>query len=341
MTTALHPDITLAKSRTLKDWCDTHPNRPCGVEELTDWTTVRLDNGVLLVSARITGPDPAVALREFSVRQEERLGHRVDPAVGDQPPSLDFSVPGRTACVWRLGGVWVEVWHPGTPAPAPAPLAQAVAITQEQEQEQAVVGRRVEFAYYWDQDTYLPGVITAITEDPASLRIRLDGTRSALACHPDYEGLRYLDQIAPVPDLPMGRFIPTPADFDGEYAGIPAVQLEEGETVLLTTDNGKARAALAAFAEDMQIDPDYADPEDLVTRTVVFKWQSEDAECPWLMAFADEGDDMAVQIHYLPAWGDAVTAPPAPLPPWEETPAEAAQADRYWFDRDYDTDDEE
>ncbi|WP_331728760.1 hypothetical protein OG693_39305 (plasmid) [Streptomyces sp. NBC_01259] len=120
MTTALHPDITLAKCRTLKDWCDTHPNRPCRVEELTDWTTVRLDNGVLLVSARITGPDPAVALREFGVRQEERLGHRVDPAVGDQPPSLDFSVPGRSACVWRLGGVWVEVWHPDTPVPVPA-----------------------------------------------------------------------------------------------------------------------------------------------------------------------------------------------------------------------------
>ncbi|MFJ1900466.1 hypothetical protein [Streptomyces sp. NPDC088115] len=121
MTTALHPDVGLAKAVTLKDWRDTHPNRPCRVEELTDWETARLDDGSLLVSARIVGPDPATALREFGVRQEERLGHRVDPAVGDQPPSLDFSVPGRSACVWRLDGVWVEVWHPDTPTPVPAP----------------------------------------------------------------------------------------------------------------------------------------------------------------------------------------------------------------------------
>lgn len=26
-----------------------------------------------------------------------------------------------------------------------------------------------------------------------------------------------------------------------------------------------------------------------------------------------------------------MTAPPAPLPPWEETPAEAAAWDRAWF----------
>lgn len=121
MTTALHPDAGTAKDQTLKDWRGTHPNRPCRIEELTDWTTVRLDNGSLLVSARIVGPDPGTALREFGVRQEERLGHRVDPSAGDQPPSLDFSVPGRTACVWRLGGVWVEVWHPDAPAPVPAP----------------------------------------------------------------------------------------------------------------------------------------------------------------------------------------------------------------------------
>ncbi|MFE7237199.1 hypothetical protein [Streptomyces sp. NPDC057580] len=36
---------------------------------------------------------------------------------------------------------------------------------------------------------------------------------------------------------------------------------------------------------------------------------------------------------------NAPTAP-APLPPWEETPAQAARADRAWFDRDHDTDDE-
>ena len=33
-----------------------------------------------------------------------------------------------------------------------------------------------------------------------------------------------------------------------------------------------------------------------------------------------------------------MTAPLAPLPPWEETIAEAARWDRAWFDADYDTD---
>ncbi|MFI6653233.1 hypothetical protein ACIBI8_37290 [Streptomyces sp. NPDC050529] len=121
MTTALHPDAGTAKAVTLKDWRDTHPNRACRLEELTDWKAVRLDDGGVLLSARIAGPDPASALQEFAVRQEERLCHRVDPTAGDQPPSLDVSVPGRTACVWRLGGAWVEVWHPNTPAPVPAP----------------------------------------------------------------------------------------------------------------------------------------------------------------------------------------------------------------------------
>lgn len=36
-----------------------------------------------------------------------------------------------------------------------------------------------------------------------------------------------------------------------------------------------------------------------------------------------------------------MTAPPAPLPLWEETPAEAARADRAWFDHDYDTEEDD
>ncbi|MEU9947047.1 hypothetical protein [Streptomyces sp. NPDC047939] len=130
MTTALHPDAGTAKNQTLKDWRETHPNRPCRLEELTDWKSVRLDDGGLLLSARIVGPDPSTALREFSVRQEERLCHRVDLTAGDQPPSLDVSVPGRTACVWRLGGAWVEVWHPNTPTPVPAPPRATQAVSR-------------------------------------------------------------------------------------------------------------------------------------------------------------------------------------------------------------------
>lgn len=170
--------------------------------------------------------------------------------------------------------------------------------------EKAVVGRRVEFAYYRDQDTYLPGIITAITDDPASLRVRLDGARSNLACRADYDGIRYLDQVVPVPALPMGRFHPTARDFDGAtYAGIPVCEFEDEDIVLLTSDPADARAALLAYFQDQDMDPDHDrhDPDLMELRWVVFEWQPEDAECPWLMTFDAEGADMAIQIHYLPA----------------------------------------
>lgn len=171
-------------------------------------------------------------------------------------------------------------------------------------QEQAVVGRRVEFAYYRDQDVYLPGIITELTDDPASLQVRLDGDRSTVACRPDYDGLRYLDKVLPVPDLPMGRFTPTAADFHGTtYASIPVCQFEDEDITLLTADPDIARAALAAFFNTMGHDPDYDrhDPARLQLAWVVFAWEPEDSDYPWFMNFAEEGDDMAIQIHYLPA----------------------------------------
>ncbi len=36
-----------------------------------------------------------------------------------------------------------------------------------------------------------------------------------------------------------------------------------------------------------------------------------------------------------------MTAPPAPLPPWEETPAQAARADRDYWEREYETEDDD
>ncbi|WP_329126167.1 hypothetical protein [Streptomyces sp. NBC_01353] len=168
--------------------------------------------------------------------------------------------------------------------------------------EKAVVGRRVEYAYH--QDVYLPGIITAITDDAASVRVRLDGTRSNLACRPDYEGLRYLDDVTPVPVLPMGRFQPTHRDLDGNtYRGVPACEFEDGDIVLLTSDPAAARAALLEYFRVHDLDPDYGlqDPDLLELRWAVFQWQPEDAECPWLATFDAEGADMAVQIHYLPS----------------------------------------
>ncbi|MFB7312924.1 hypothetical protein [Streptomyces sp. NPDC056192] len=170
--------------------------------------------------------------------------------------------------------------------------------------EKAVVGRLVEFAYHRVPNTYLPGIITAITDDPASLRIRLGNARSTIAVRANYENLRYLDQVIPVPELPMGRFHPTVGHFDGNtYAGVAACQFEDEDIILVTADPAAARAALAAYFEAQDMDPDYDrhDPDRLELAWVVFEWEPEDAEHPWLMDFAKQGDDMAIQIHYLPA----------------------------------------
>ncbi|MEV3947001.1 hypothetical protein AB0K57_04965 [Streptomyces halstedii] len=166
---------------------------------------------------------------------------------------------------------------------------------------QAVIGRRVEFAYYRDQATFLPGIITAITDDPASLRVRLDGKRSNVACRPDYDGIRYLDEVTPVPALPMGAFTPTLQDFGGPaYAGIPVCQLDDEDIVILTGVPDAARDALVAYCEAQDIDPEYAaDP--LEAAWALFEWQPEDAESDWHVRFDAEGFDGAVQIHYLPA----------------------------------------
>jgi hypothetical protein len=173
----------------------------------------------------------------------------------------------------------------------------------------AVIGRRVEFAYYRslhdDSETlYLPGIITAITDDPASLRVRLDGQRSNLPLRPDYEGLRYLEQVVPVPDLPMGRFIPTVDDLEGVWEGVPLCSIgEDGDLIVLTGDRAKAIAAARTYLDEMGgVDLDYVDFDDIRAHWAVFEWQPEGAECPWLVDWdAAEGDDQAIRIHYLPA----------------------------------------
>ncbi|MFF6866705.1 hypothetical protein [Streptomyces ardesiacus] len=110
---ALHPDILLAKYETLRCWTDLEASRH---EKLHDWTASRLNEGSLFLSARITGAEPGRALHRFADRHAGYLSRRPH-APGDQLPTLDVSVPGREACVWRAGGVWVELWHP-TPTPA-------------------------------------------------------------------------------------------------------------------------------------------------------------------------------------------------------------------------------
>lgn len=175
--------------------------------------------------------------------------------------------------------------------------------------EQAVMGRRIEFAYYSnlhsDTDTvWHPGIITAIEAGYMTLLacIRLDGERrSALRIPFDFEGIRYLDEVIDVPELPMGRFHPTAADMAGEWEGVPIAGFEDDDIVLLTADKDAAHRALTAYARDMSWDLDFIGAHRMTLRWAVFEWQPEDAHHDWLMSFAAEGDDMAVHLYYLPA----------------------------------------
>lgn len=82
---------------------------------LTDWHTGTAPDGTPQVSARVHGPGAEHALRRFTTEAYLVLG-----AAGDQRQAFDYGVPDRTSCVWRTGGVWVELWLPKTPAVAPA-----------------------------------------------------------------------------------------------------------------------------------------------------------------------------------------------------------------------------
>lgn len=177
---------------------------------------------------------------------------------------------------------------------------------------EAVVGRRVAFTYHRDLQKVSRdqlGVITGIdTEQPRNvLKIRLDGSRSNLYVQPDYEGLHYLDEVGPVPALPMGRFTPAAKHpgIDYVYDGVIVVQFEEDDLAALTPDRDKAEAAVATYLrEHCGIDDETAIRDELAElkqQWVVFEWEPEDAECAWLMNLAAEGDEHALQVHYLPA----------------------------------------
>jgi hypothetical protein len=172
--------------------------------------------------------------------------------------------------------------------------------------EKAVAGRRVTFTYHRDRNlpepTAYPGIITG-TEPGYSgsllAKVRLDGRRSNLRIPLDYEGLHYLDEVIPVPDLPMGRFHPTADDFGGDWEGVPVCSLDNEAIVILTADRLRAAVALAAFCKDMGFDQEYL--PSMEDRWAVFEWQPEDAEIPWFMDLAEQDDDQAIHIHYLPA----------------------------------------
>ncbi|WP_020135100.1 hypothetical protein [Streptomyces sp. 351MFTsu5.1] len=174
----------------------------------------------------------------------------------------------------------------------------------------AEVGRRVTYAYYNARPAEHPGVITGTKIAPSGTLValvRLDGTRSSIHIPADHEGLHYLDEVGPVPELPMGRFQPGlqhPA-MDYAYDGVLVLEFDEGDMAAITGDRDKAEAAVATYLREQAGVEDEADIRDelaeLKSQWVVFEWEPEGAECAWLMNHAAEGDDQALQVHYLPA----------------------------------------
>ncbi|WP_097865867.1 hypothetical protein [Streptomyces sp. rh34] len=123
-TTVPTADTALAKARLIRDWHDSGAGRHA---DLTDWVQSTTADGLPMMSARLDVLPPAGALAVFAARQEVEVARR--SGAGDVLPALDYSVPDRTACVWREGGVWVEVWHPNIPEPPASRPGPPTAVT--------------------------------------------------------------------------------------------------------------------------------------------------------------------------------------------------------------------
>ena len=168
---------------------------------------------------------------------------------------------------------------------------------------EAAVGRRVAFSHINDPKR-TEGVITHVAGP--DIKVRLDGQRSNLHLRADYEGLRYLAEIVPVPVLPMGRFQPSTqhAGIDYEYDGVLVVEFDEGDMAAITSDRAKAEGAVATYLrEQAGIDDETTVRDELAElqlQWVVFEWQPEGAECDWLMNPAAADDDESLQVYYLP-----------------------------------------
>lgn len=78
-----------------------------------DWRTSTAEDGKPQLSAQVVGEQAQEALHNFASGYPLVLGH------DGLRPVVEYR-PGRVVCVWRTGGVWVELWHPDAPA-APEP----------------------------------------------------------------------------------------------------------------------------------------------------------------------------------------------------------------------------
>lgn len=97
-----------------------------GRTRLSSWTAHRLDDDTVALAAEVHARYAPKILAGFTANAYSYFEGRPGKP-GDQLPALDVSVAGREACVWRTGGVWVELWHPVTatatvdrPEPRPA-----------------------------------------------------------------------------------------------------------------------------------------------------------------------------------------------------------------------------
>ncbi|WP_306317283.1 MULTISPECIES: hypothetical protein [unclassified Streptomyces] len=167
-------------------------------------------------------------------------------------------------------------------------------------------GRRIVFSGFASDPTPRPGVITGVDGD--ALLIRLDGTRYNLRIVPDRlpatKHLHLLNEIGPVPDLPMGPFAPT-ADVRNAIYELDGVLYatvgEDGESLIVVTDDldvAKTVARHHAKATDLVLDD--AVLEGFEAEWSQFVWTPEGSLCPWVLMPASKDDEYAVHVHCLP-----------------------------------------
>lgn len=168
-------------------------------------------------------------------------------------------------------------------------------------------GRRIIFSGFASDPTPRPGVITGIA-DTGALLIRLDGMRYSLHIVPerlpDTKCLHLLNEIGPVPELPMGPFIPTADDRNGiyEHHGVLYAAIgEDGEDLIVVTEDLDVAKKIARHhAESTDLDLDDEALEDFRGEWSQFVWEPEGALCPWVWTPASEGAEHAVHVFSLP-----------------------------------------
>ena len=88
---------------------------------LDGWQESGSPVGVLL-SARVDGADASRAVVKFAEFEPTDRSETLGPSTC---PQLDYTLPGRVACVWQSNGVWMELWAPDTVPASDTPAEAA------------------------------------------------------------------------------------------------------------------------------------------------------------------------------------------------------------------------